>query len=63
MKQQKQQIYEAITFFENALKQYEIILKGDLRDEYREYIESMVLHYTIAVHALIVVHALNKILE
>lgn len=53
----RQQIDEAITFFENEIKQYTIMLKGDLRLEYRTYVENLISYYTIAIHAL------NEMLE
>lgn len=43
---------EIISWFENEIKQYEIILGGFLRDEYRSYIEKKVLCYQSAIEAL-----------
>lgn len=52
-----EQIDEAMCFFENEIKQCNIKLNGELRDEYREYIEKLVSHYEIALYAL------NELLE
>ena len=53
----KEQLDKAIGFFENEIEQYDMILKGDISKEYREYIESLLSHYQIALYAL------NELLE
>lgn len=47
-----EQLDNAIEFFENEIKQYNIILKGILSDEYRNYVENIVQHYQLAIYAL-----------
>ena len=42
----------AIAFFENEIKQFELILQGILRPEYRKYIEDKKAYYELALNAL-----------
>lgn len=52
-----EQLDKAIEFFENEIEQYNTILKGILSNEYREYVESVISHYQMALYAL------NELLE
>lgn len=43
---------EIISYFENEIKQHEIILGGFLSEDYRAYIEKVILCYKAAIIAL-----------
>ena len=45
-------INEAINFFETCIYHYQIMLDGKMRDEYREYINNLVLYYSLAIESL-----------
>ena len=45
-------INEAIKFFETCIYHYKIMLNGIMRDEYREYINNLVLYYSLSIEAL-----------
>lgn len=47
-----EQLDKAMEFFENEIEQYNAMLKGVIRQEYREYIENLLSHYQIALYAL-----------
>ena len=48
----KEQIDEAITFFEKGIEDYENILRGIVGEEYRIHVEKMLLYYSVATLAL-----------
>lgn len=39
---------ESIDFFENEIKQYQIAINGNLREEYKEYLLKKIKYYRIA---------------
>lgn len=43
---------EAVKFFENEIKQYEVTMSGVLRKEYREYLVKKTKHYKVAIMAI-----------
>lgn len=47
-----EQIDKTISFFENEIEQYEIMLGGVISDEYRKYIGELISHYNVAIYAL-----------
>lgn len=43
---------EIISYFQNEIKQYDVLLGGIISDEYRAYIEKIVLCYKAAIVAI-----------